>query len=185
MATQFLTRYNPKGIFPSPIEVMAERFGLEIYPVPNFRDSRGNRTAALNNDAVSITIDENASFGAYRFALAHEIGHVYLHREFIQSIAIAGINPIESWRDRLRKDNPKVLTDLERQANIFARLVLLPDAHFRTAKSALEAALPTGLDWFVVTDSVFDKLTEKLADDLGTTSQSVVNRLKDFGINRD
>jgi hypothetical protein len=51
--------------------------------------------------------------------------------------------------------------------------------------TALAAALPVGVDWFTVTDFVFNKMAEKLADDFGTSSDSVLKRLKDYGINRD
>jgi Zn-dependent peptidase ImmA (M78 family) len=184
-AAQFLAQYNPRGTAPTPIEVMAERFGIEIIPVPNFRDAQGHRTAALNNDVESVTIDENADRGVYRYALAHEIGHVFLHKTFIEEIAVAGANPIESWRGRLRKDDPETLSDLERQANIFARLVLLPDVHFRPAMTEFAAALPVGMDWFTVTDLVFTKMTETLAEDFGTSRDSVVKRLQDHGVTRD
>jgi hypothetical protein len=119
MAAQFLAKYNAKGKTPAPIEAMAERFEIEIIPVPNFRDAHGNRTAALNNDVESVTIDENARLGTYRYSLAHEIGHVCLHKLFIQGISVRGEDPIESWRDRLRKDDPRALSDLERQPTYY------------------------------------------------------------------
>lgn len=164
---------------------MIERMGLEIYPVPRFRDARGSLAAALNNDVSSITIDETMSDGAYRYSLAHEGGHCCLHGEYIALQTISGEDAISTWRAHLKNEDPKTLNDLERQADIFARQVLMPDAIFRPRMFETRKKLPLGLDWFTVGEPVFQAMCGSLADEFVTPIGSVVRRLMDYGINRD
>lgn len=185
LAEHFVREHHRSGGLPLPIEAMAERMGLEIYPVPRFRDAQGGRTAALNNDVQSVTIDENAPWGHYRYALAHECGHYVLHRSFIASMAVQGEHAVTTWRHRLAKHEPQTLSDLERQADVFARCVLMPGECFSTEMDAAEARLPPGQDWFTASDQVFEAMTDLLAETFGTTQSSVVRRLRDYGVVRD
>lgn len=166
---------------------MAERAGLEIYPVPRFRDPEDGRAAALNNDAASITIDESAPDGQYRFALAHECAHYVLHREYISEYALKGSpeQMIKTWRQMLSQGSPQSLADLERQADVFARCVLLPSAAFRAAMDEAEDQLPANLDWFSASNLVFQVMADSLAGKFRTTQSSVLRRLRDFGVTRD
>ena len=83
-ANHFLKQYHPCREIPIPIEEIAEfQMGLDIVPVlgmlKNF-DVDGFTSSDLSNIYVDEFIYSNRP-GRYRFTLAHEVGHIILHKE--------------------------------------------------------------------------------------------------------
>ena len=81
----FLSEFYPAGDIPIPIEEIIDlQMGLNIVPDPELRDVFGSE-GFLSNDLQSIWVDEYAANhydSRFRFTLAHEIGHLVLHRDF-------------------------------------------------------------------------------------------------------
>jgi len=180
----FLSKRNPNGIIPVPIEPMIEKYGIEIYPVPDFQNSSGNLSAALDNDLCSITIAENTSDGHYRYLLAHELGHLILHREFIGSLQLTSSHPLLTWRKQLLEFDSEIYKDLERQADRFARYCLMPDEPFGRFKYSAEMKFQAGMNWDILPEQAYQAACGWLADQFRTTKSSADRRLMDFGIQR-
>ncbi len=80
-AIDFLQAHDPDGTLPVPIELIVERMGIDIVPVPGLK--RGYDLEGFTScDRQAIYVDEQEPFNyetRYRFTLAHEVGHVILH----------------------------------------------------------------------------------------------------------
>lgn len=127
----FLHKYNPSDTIPVPIERIAElELGIEIIPVSGLKfafDIEG----WISNDLKTITVDLhefNGEENRCRFTIAHEIGHLVLHREIFEQ---QGFSNIEEWKDLVTNFDPKQYSYLETQANIFAGLILVPGEHLK------------------------------------------------------
>ncbi len=87
-AESFLNIYNSSGTIPVPIEEIIEfQLQIDIIPVPGLKDSFEkvglDIDAFISSDFRSITVDkyiQEKISNRYRFTLAHEIGHMQLHR---------------------------------------------------------------------------------------------------------
>ena len=125
-AEEFLTQYHPERKIPIPIEEIVEfKFGINIIPIPNLFpliEVDGFTSSSLRE----IYVDEGMLSRVptrYRFTLAHEIGHIVLHRRVFETTKI---DSLASWMNFYAG-----LSDLERnawelQAYNFAGLVLVP-----------------------------------------------------------
>lgn len=102
----------------------------------------------LADDMTAIYVDEQIAGGTtlhrYRFTLAHEIGHWYLHEALYSVAQYGSIEEFLQFRDQLPS---KHLVSYEWQANQFAGLILVPPAGLADALTqAIEFARARGLD---------------------------------------
>lgn len=120
------------------IEVLAKRYGLKRYPI-NLNswlkaigadikhDSLEDKLSgfAYQKDGVKIIgINEKHPKVRQRFTIAHELGHIFLHKQDAISYDAASI--------LLRKRHSSVSTDpKEKEANIFAAELLMPEENIR------------------------------------------------------
>lgn len=128
-ANHFLKQYHPSMEIPIPIEEIAEfQMGLDIVPVPgmlkNF-DVDGFTSSDLSNIYVDEFIYSNHP-GRYRFTLAHEVGHIILHKEIYLK---ANFRNIKEWKDFINSIPEKDHGWLESHAYSFGGLVLVPREH--------------------------------------------------------
>jgi len=112
----------------------------------------------------------------YRFSLAHEAGHWWLHDEMYQETKISSV---ADWR--------KVYSDLgddyrwfEFQANSFAGLILVPPESLKARFQRLVAEAETG---GIRRSRLFEhpqrqRLIEKLASDFQVSEQTMEIRLE-------
>lgn len=124
-AEKFLKEFHPSRFLPIPIEEILDlKLGINIVPVPGlFR--LHNIDAFLSFDFTELYIDdeqlENRSNRA-RFSMAHETGHLILHKQYISSLKI---DSIEKWKEIvLGKGSGHAV--METQANMFAGFLLMP-----------------------------------------------------------
>jgi len=125
-ADRFLFEFWPDGSIPVPISDIIEfDLGLDIVPI---RDLKRNYDidGVLSKDMRTIWIDqyimdnvENRS----RFTLAHEVGHMILHREIYKDLTFS--DHIQ-WIKLISETRISQYTWFERQADDFAGLVLVP-----------------------------------------------------------
>lgn len=94
-AEDFLLRYNPSGLIPIPIEEIVEfKLKVDIVPVPNLQkdfDIEGFTSSDLQNIFVDdYILSERPT--RYRFTLAHEVGHIILHKEIFTKVKLTQRN---------------------------------------------------------------------------------------------
>ena len=120
-----------------------------------------------DGDQVVIGVNSSHAERRRRFTIAHEIGHLVLHRG----------RPLvlEHVRVNFRNATSSTATDVEEiQANAFAAALLMPSAHvIASAKSALED--PSANDSSLVRD---------LADGFEVSEQAMEYRLINLGLKR-
>ncbi len=125
-ADDFLRTHNPSGANPVPIEEIVEfKFGINIVPVLGLQrqlDVEG----FTSSDLKTIYVDEyvyTEYINRYRFTLAHEIGHVVLHRHLYDKHKFKTIN---GWKEFINSMTEEEHGWLEYQGYAFAGLVLVP-----------------------------------------------------------
>ena len=128
-AQVFLTKYHPDNTLPIPIEEIIEfHLKIDIIPTPDMMDTTGV-DAVTSHDLKQINIDRaqlKSRPNRARFTLAHEAGHIVLHREFTES---QNFQNEKSWRKFVLNDLHR--DPMEVQANMFAAFVLIPSDHLK------------------------------------------------------
>ena len=93
-ADDFLRTHNPSSIIPVPIEEIVEfDFIIIIVPVLALQrdfDVEGFTSSDLKNIYVDEYVYTNY-LNRYRFTLAHEIGHIILHRNLYRTNRFSSI----------------------------------------------------------------------------------------------
>ena len=125
-AEEFLQKYHPSLNLPIPIEDIVElKIGVGLNVVSGIKQLL-DIDAFINRGLTEIVID-SFSFEKYvprtRFSVAHEIGHSILHREWYKK---NGPVDAEEYLDFLDRVDEETYKKIERQANTFAGLVLVP-----------------------------------------------------------
>ncbi|MDR3689662.1 MAG: ImmA/IrrE family metallo-endopeptidase [Fimbriimonas sp.] len=124
-AMAFSAAHNSSGAFPIPIDAMAERLGLFIIEIPELRKVAGV-AGEISKDLSEIQIDAillKQHRDSYRHTIAHELAHAVLHRELILSFPV---EDKQSWKEFLALQDPGLSDQVEKEARIFARYVLVP-----------------------------------------------------------
>ncbi len=128
-AQETLLKYGYESTLPVPIEHIIDNIlRLNIIPFPNlFADFEIN--AFVSSDMKSIYVDEYLYLNLerqYRFTLAHEFGHIILHKYIYEHI---NIKRLEDWKQFISRVDINEYRNLEIQANNFAGLLLVPTQH--------------------------------------------------------
>ena len=177
-ADHFLKQYHPSMKIPIPIEEIAEfQMGLDIVPIPGllrFFDVDG----FTSGDLLNIYVDEfiySDRLGRYRFTLAHEVGHIILHKEIYSK---ANFRNIKERKDFINSISEKDHGWLEYQAYSFGGLVLVPREHLikRTefyVNRIQEEDISLRENW----DVAWDLIAARLAKDFEVSSDVIEKRL--------
>lgn len=140
-ASDFLKKHHPSRTAPIPIEELLDlKLGINIVPVLGLQSDH-NIDAFLSLDFEDIYIDQHQLEhrpNRARFSLAHETGHLVLHRDYIGSL---NVDSIERWKKMiLGKGSGHAF--LETQANMFAGFLLMPTSllatEFKKEKEAVK-----------------------------------------------
>jgi len=128
VAAKFLDEHWPSGEIPVDIERIVEiGLHLRIAPFPElFREIKLN--AFLTADRSTIFVDQvqyDSYAEKYRFSIAHEVGHYILHSQYYDHLPFTDTVSYKKWR--LNAD-PEMVSRFEVQGNLFAELILMPDA---------------------------------------------------------
>lgn len=125
-ADDFLHTYNLSGDIPVPIEEIVEfDFNINIIPVLALQREFGVE-GFTSSDLKNIYVDEYVYtdyINRYRFTLAHEIGHIILHRNLYRENRFSSI--IE-WKEFINSITEEEHRWLEYQGYAFAGLILVP-----------------------------------------------------------
>jgi len=186
-AESFLSIHNPSGTIPVPIEEIIEfQLQIDIIPIPGLKEGFEkvglDIDAFISSDFSNITVDEYVQEkfnNRYRFTLAHEIGHKYLHGYLSKQFRF---NNIGEWIATINQISVREREIVEWQANEFAGLVLVPRAalkdEFKKAIKETEKLIKTSFDKepsFIMDLSIFS-LASKFAVSKDAVRLSTVQR---------
>jgi Zn-dependent peptidase ImmA (M78 family) len=124
-------------VLPIRIEDIAKMRGLTIMPYPLGDDVSG--LLSIENGKGTIGYNENEPKVRRRFTIAHELGHYELHRhkshlfldkQFIYRSQVSGANPVTQA--------------MEKEANLFASIILMPTDLVRKEVDKIQIDLSSG-----------------------------------------
>ncbi len=125
-ADDFLLTYNPSGTIPIPIEEIVEfEFNINIVPVLALQ-REFEVEGFTSSDLKNIYVDEYVytdHLNRYRFTLAHEIGHIILHKNLYSENRFSSI---AEWKEFINSMTEGEHGWLEYQGYAFAGLILVP-----------------------------------------------------------
>jgi Zn-dependent peptidase ImmA (M78 family) len=134
----FRTRYEPQ-LNTLPVDVLSVieiDLGLNIIPFPGLF-SNYSVDAAVLHDFSGIYVDQQSydylngqpiwQFNRLRFSLAHELGHIVMHRALVSDHSFKEEQDLLEWQKKT-----KALRGLEWEANEFAGRLLVPIDRLRS-----------------------------------------------------
>jgi Zn-dependent peptidase ImmA (M78 family) len=176
-ADSFLAQYNPGKKIPVPIEEIVEfSLGLNIIPLPGLQKAY-DTVAFISSDFKSIYVDKSVLENQerrYRFSLAHEVGHFWLHKGCLSAFTFRSI---EEWKRFECDIDDESYTWLEFQAYSFGGLVSVPREPLASCKKRLEEQIRiTGMD--ATTDAAQEIVSERLKIEFNVSRGVIDKRLQ-------
>lgn len=178
-ADDFLVQYKNDDDYFTDIESIVEfDMSLGITPIP-LRDAY-QIEAFISNDLSEIFVDDyvftNHEY-RYRFSLAHEVGHLRLHKDLFDNI---NFSSTEDWKNLIQDFPVDQYSYFENQAYQFAGLILVPD---KTLNICYDESLKE-LDKHGVTKNDFEVtmfynyVSRHMADKYRVSKGVILRRLK-------
>jgi hypothetical protein len=174
---------HPAGAF-LPVRVLdlvEFDLGLELIPVAGLREEL-DIEALLMGELRSILLDKRAFMSPrleyrLRFSVAHEIGHLILHRDIYRGLQHA---TAQEWSDFIGAIPDQEYAWVEWQAYEFAGRLLVPPAPLREAFDAtVQAAQTAGYaDWLAADEAALDYLATCIAPKFGVSAEVIAKRLR-------
>lgn len=128
-ADGFLQKHHQNKSIPIPIEEIIDLgFNIDIIPLPGVQDLC-DVEGFISPDFKAIYVDEyvyNNRPYRLRFTLAHEIGHLIIHKKNLSQIRIDPTDAVNSWAKFLREIDGRDHSKMEYQGYAFGGLVLVP-----------------------------------------------------------
>jgi hypothetical protein len=167
-----------------PVEILdlAEfDLGLDLVPVDGLREQL-DIDALLMGDMHSILLDKRAFMSPrleyrLRFSVAHEIGHLVLHRDIYAGLQHA---TAREWFDYISAIPDVEYGWVEWQAYEFAgRLLVPPDALREVFQAAIQSAQAVGYsDWLAADEAALDYIATRIAPRFGVSAEVIAKRLR-------
>lgn len=182
-AEEFLAEYCPQRGLPIPIsEIVEFDLGMDVVPILGLENTIGV-AGYLSSDLEYIYVDKQTfdySVERYRFTLAHEAGHYWLHDDFYQTFDIATIEDFKAAQGAIAKD----YRWFEFQANSFAGLVLVPSLELREVFTEFsEKALSRGVTLSALVDHPYrQRLIKSVAERFQVSEPVASRRLEKDGL---
>ena len=118
----------------------------------------------------------------YRFTLAHELGHWYLHRELYAELRFGSVS---EWKLFLEEVDDTDYGWLEYQAYAFAGLVLVPTGHLKAQfQSAANAAERIGFSRQGELEAFYEYVIETLREVFQVSDAVIAKRLRSENLDR-
>lgn len=182
-ADEFLKTYNTSGDIPVPIEEIVEfNFSINIVPVLGLQreyEVEGFTSADLKN----IYVDEYVYtdyINRYRFTLAHEIGHIVLHKSVFRA---HNFSSIYEWKEFINSIPENDYRWLEYHGYAFAGLVLVPrETLIKYTKAFVDNIKGEGISLKDNWDFAWELITAHLGKIFQVSSSVVEKRLEKDGI---
>jgi hypothetical protein len=163
----------------TPVDILGfAEFDLKLTfdfkPIAQF-----GQDAFLLHDLTGIVFDDRAferrNENRLRFSVAHELGHLYLHKDLYGG---AGFTTVEEWVDFICQVPPDQYQWIERHADEFAGQLLMPlepvraALHETIADAKREGYFPQGAD------AVLDFCCQAMRRDFGVSADAMRVRLR-------
>jgi uncharacterized protein DUF955 len=155
----FEERYEAVEAPPIPVErVASSLLGLfvdeadDLRALPGAPTDQGRLSGMLDAEAMIVWVDRGEarrSTGRRRFTIAHEIGHLLLHVPVLHEVFYDGPANIQEIEEDPASELPE-LRRREREANVFARELLMPEPLLSEQARATGFNLPGLADRFEV-----------------------------------
>jgi Zn-dependent peptidase ImmA (M78 family) len=161
LAERYARKYNPGSIAPFPHEnIVAAHPDLEIY----FTDLEDDKVAGVTlfgKGKYTILINITKPEVRQHFALGHELGHYFLHKDFLR--AEKGIVDSESWPGdptlQYQAEDSTILR-MDQEANRFAASLLMPEDLLGRAWRAFDSIVECARIFKVPVVAVSVRITE-------------------------
>lgn len=189
IADKFLNQYHPSLDIPIPIEEIIEfKMGIDIFPMHGLStDFSGNNLEVDGYTSLhrkTITVDNwiyQNRLSRYRFTLAHEVGHIVMHKKLYESIPFKNI---DEWKAFIRNFHESEYKKFEWQAYAFAGLILVPGRQLERAidlrlNEAMEIVKQQGMNPQDVIDFVWSIVYENVGHDF-EVSPIVIDKRVEF-----
>jgi len=182
-ADAFLAEHHPSLSIPVPIEEIVEfQLGMDIIPVPGLHQAfeiDGFTTSDLGEISVDQYVYESRP-GRYRFTLAHEVGHVLLHRHIYEARSFTSIG---EWKEFVDSISETDYGWLEYQAYAFGGLVLVQSGPLIGETNAcVQRIQGEGIDVAANWDFAWTRIAAFLAKSFDVSTGVVEKRLVKDGI---
>jgi Zn-dependent peptidase ImmA (M78 family) len=155
-AVETFRRQHEKDLGKIPVDVLTAievRLRLDVIPFPDLL-VKYSADAAVLPDFSGIYVDEQSykflegqplwRFNRLRFSLAHELGHIILHRDLASELKFNTLEDFRHWTRRYKEAR----YTLEWEANEFAGRLLVPverlKTDFDTIVSHIQTQFPLG-----------------------------------------
>jgi len=184
-ADEFLREHHPSGNIPVPIEEIVEfDFSINIVPVLGLQ-REFEVEGFTSGDLKNIYVDEYVytdRITRYRFTLAHEIGHVVLHRHLYDAHKFKSI---QGWKEFINSMTEEEHSWLEYQGYAFAGLILVPKQRLvkytnEWTKKIKDKGISMEKNW----DFAWDLITEHVAKAFLVSPDVIEKRLEKDGIKK-
>jgi hypothetical protein len=178
---EFRTSYLRGNEIPVDIFGIVEfELGLEIRTILNLREA-GDVDALLLGDLKTIAVDQNdflndRAQNRLRFSIAHEIGHLILHKEIFSKIQYSSIDEWICFFQQIPEDQ---YYWIEQHAYEFAGRLLVPrEKLMKKLNDAVELAKSAGFDaWDASGDSSRQFVAHGIARHFEVSGQVIERRL--------
>ena len=137
-AKEIAKRYNKDTLIPFPFGDMSRELGdLEILYDDIKRDISGAIVYDETSKKYKILVNSSESPERQYFTLAHEVGHYFLHKEYLQNPESRSlVDTLENYGNAMfRSMGPmdEEARSREREANHFAAELIMPENKVREA----------------------------------------------------
>lgn len=124
-ADDFRLKFWGKEIPVGVEEIVEIKLKMKIIPIPDMLNQCG-MDAQVTSDFSAIYVDQRGyenDTSRFRFSLAHELGHLVLHKDFHEKLKISKLNDVMNFMNDI---DIREYSFLEAQANKFAGYFLIP-----------------------------------------------------------
>jgi len=178
-ADGFLAHYHATRSVPVPIEDILDKI-LQVNIVPIAGLLQGfDIDAFTSSDLCNVTVDEFIYLkraNRYRFSLAHEAGHIWMHRDLYTGKNFGSITEWGKFVDSIPEED---YSWLEWQANSFAGLVLVPAEHLRTlVKPQVDTIRASDISWEENEDFIWTRIAAVLAKEFEVSPAALKVRIE-------
>ena len=183
-AEGFLKEHHAALSIPVPIEKILEiKLGVEVRPLPGLYKIYARNGILLSSGRV-IAVDNDdfeSNQTRLRFTLAHELGHILLHKDHIDSVSLDDV--AQAWK-QYNGIAAETLGDMERDASYFAGHILVPQARLigELGKARQRLLNVHGLDITGKGRDVRDVVAKAIADAFDVSPNVVSRRLEEEGL---
>ncbi len=128
----YVPQFEIVNALPIDVERLIEKNGISLVVVPDMRSIDGLESYITTDGVDKIYIDQyqyDKDVVRARFTIAHELGHLVLHKELLKSQNITNETKYFEFRKNITTDEEK---RLEIQAYIFAGYILMPQKTFNS-----------------------------------------------------